>query len=53
MCIRDSHQTFGHDDNEVALFDAKGITRLPRADKLTLARQIVAAIADRVHGAQS
>ena len=47
------HQTFGRDDNEVALFDAKGITRLPRADKLTLARQIVAAIADRVHGAQS
>ena len=47
------HQTFGRDDNEVALFDAKGITRLPRADKLTLARQIVAAIADRVHGARS
>ena len=32
------------------LFDAKGITRLPRADKLTLARQIVAAIADRIPG---
>jgi phosphopantothenoylcysteine decarboxylase/phosphopantothenate--cysteine ligase len=46
-------QTFGRDDNEVVLFDAKGITRLPRADKLTLARQIVAAIADRVHGARS
>ncbi|MHC6051346.1 bifunctional phosphopantothenoylcysteine decarboxylase/phosphopantothenate--cysteine ligase CoaBC [Ralstonia solanacearum] len=46
------HQTFGRDDNEVALFDAAGITRLPRADKLTLARQIVAAIADRVQGAR-
>jgi phosphopantothenoylcysteine decarboxylase/phosphopantothenate--cysteine ligase len=46
------HQTFGRDDNEVALFEAAGITRLPRADKLTLARQIVAAIADRVHGAR-
>ena len=46
-------KTFGRDDNEVVLLDAAGITRLPRADKLTLARQIVAAIADRVHGARS
>lgn len=46
------HKTFGRDDNEVALFDPAGITRLPRADKLTLARQIVAAIAERVQGAR-
>lgn len=46
-------QTFDHDDNEVAFFDTKGIIHLPHAGKLVLARQIVMAIADRVHGAQS
>lgn len=42
------HNTFGMDDNEIVLFDAQGMTRLPRADKLTLARDLVAAIAQRV-----
>ncbi|CAG2142180.1 bifunctional phosphopantothenoylcysteine decarboxylase/phosphopantothenate--cysteine ligase CoaBC [Cupriavidus plantarum] len=42
------HHTFGMDDNEIVLFDANGMTRLPRADKLALARQLVGAIADRL-----
>ncbi|AOZ00692.1 phosphopantothenate synthase [Cupriavidus sp. USMAHM13] len=42
------HHTFGLDDNEIVLFDAQGMTRLPRADKLTLARLLVAAIAQRL-----
>ncbi|CAG9177262.1 bifunctional phosphopantothenoylcysteine decarboxylase/phosphopantothenate--cysteine ligase CoaBC [Cupriavidus respiraculi] len=42
------HHTFGRDDNEIVLFDANGITRLPRADKLTLARHLVGAIAERL-----
>jgi len=44
------HHTFGLDDNEIVLFDAHGMTRLPRADKLTLARLLVAAIAERLPG---
>lgn len=46
------HHTFGLDDNEIVLFDADGMTRLPRAEKLTLARQLVAAIAARLPGAR-
>lgn len=42
------HHTFGMDDNEIVLFDAGGMTRLPRADKLSLARDLVAAIAQRL-----
>jgi phosphopantothenoylcysteine decarboxylase/phosphopantothenate--cysteine ligase len=42
------HQTFGKDDNELVLFDADGNTRLPRADKLTLARQLIDEIAARL-----
>lgn len=42
------HQTFGRDDNEIVLFDENGMTALPRADKLELARQLVAAIAQRL-----
>jgi phosphopantothenoylcysteine decarboxylase/phosphopantothenate--cysteine ligase len=42
------HHTFGRDDNEIVLFDANGITRLPRADKLSLARHLVSAIAARL-----
>ncbi|PLQ01422.1 bifunctional phosphopantothenoylcysteine decarboxylase/phosphopantothenate--cysteine ligase CoaBC [Cupriavidus pauculus] len=42
------HHTFGLDDNEIVLFDAKGMTRLPRADKLSLARELVAAIGQRL-----
>ncbi|WP_028310235.1 bifunctional phosphopantothenoylcysteine decarboxylase/phosphopantothenate--cysteine ligase CoaBC [Derxia gummosa] len=41
-------QTFGQDDNELALYDDRGITRLPRADKLMLARLLIRAIAERL-----
>lgn len=37
--------TFGKDENKVALIDASGIEYLPVADKLNLARQIVAHVA--------
>jgi phosphopantothenoylcysteine decarboxylase/phosphopantothenate--cysteine ligase len=40
--------TFGQDDNALTLIDANGERELPRADKLTLARQLVAEIAMRV-----
>lgn len=42
------HQTFGKDDNELVLFDQAGYQPLPRADKETLARQLVAEIARRL-----
>lgn len=42
------HQTFGQDDNTVILFDEDGLTVLDKADKLTLARQIVSEIAKRI-----
>jgi phosphopantothenoylcysteine decarboxylase/phosphopantothenate--cysteine ligase len=42
------HDTFGRDDNAVMLFDEHGHTVLERADKLTLARQLVAEIANRM-----
>jgi phosphopantothenoylcysteine decarboxylase/phosphopantothenate--cysteine ligase len=42
------HQTFGQDDNELMLFDEKGHLPLPRADKQTLARQLIAEIAQRL-----
>jgi phosphopantothenoylcysteine decarboxylase/phosphopantothenate--cysteine ligase len=44
--------TFGQDDNALTLVDANGERELPRADKLTLARQLVAEIARRVGGAR-
>jgi phosphopantothenoylcysteine decarboxylase/phosphopantothenate--cysteine ligase len=40
--------TFGRDDNALLLVEADRTTELPRADKLTLARQLVAAIAERL-----
>jgi len=40
--------TFGADDNALTLVDAKGHLELPRADKVTLARQLVAEIARRM-----
>ncbi len=40
--------TFGQDDNLLTLVDAQGARELPRADKLTLARQLVAEIAARL-----
>lgn len=40
--------TFGQDDNALTLVDAAGHRELPRADKLTLARALVAEIARRL-----
>ncbi len=40
--------TFGRDDNSLLLVDAAGDQPLPPADKLTLARQLVAEIAARM-----
>jgi phosphopantothenoylcysteine decarboxylase / phosphopantothenate---cysteine ligase len=40
--------TFGQDDNALTLVDAAGHHDLPRADKLTLARALVAEIARRL-----
>jgi phosphopantothenoylcysteine decarboxylase/phosphopantothenate--cysteine ligase len=42
------HHTFGQDDNTIILFDENGHTVLPRADKLTLARQLISEIAKRL-----
>jgi phosphopantothenoylcysteine decarboxylase/phosphopantothenate--cysteine ligase len=40
--------TFGRDDNALTLVDAQGERELPRADKLTLARRLVAEIGARL-----
>jgi phosphopantothenoylcysteine decarboxylase/phosphopantothenate--cysteine ligase len=40
--------TFGQDDNALVLVDDAGETEMPRADKLTLARALVAEIATRL-----
>ena len=40
--------TFGRDDNALTLVDAQGHREFPRADKLTLGRQLVADIAARL-----
>jgi phosphopantothenoylcysteine decarboxylase / phosphopantothenate---cysteine ligase len=40
--------TFGQDDNALTLIDATGQRELPRAPKLSLARQLVAEIAQRL-----
>lgn len=42
------HQTFGSDHNELFLFDEKGHTHVPRADKEHLARQLITEIATRI-----
>ena len=42
------HDTFGQDENTIVLFDEHGHTLLPRADKLTLARLLVAEISQRI-----
>ena len=44
---------FGQDDNQLLLVDAQGVQELPRASKLTLARQLVAEIARRIHSPTS
>jgi phosphopantothenoylcysteine decarboxylase/phosphopantothenate--cysteine ligase len=41
--------TFGRDDNALLLVDAHGQRELPQADKLALARQLVAEIASRLN----
>ncbi|HEV7914489.1 MAG TPA: phosphopantothenate synthase, partial [Albitalea sp.] len=45
--------TFGRDDNTLVLVDAQGERELPQADKLTLARQLVAEIASRLSTASA
>lgn len=42
------HQTFGQDDNELVLFDESGYKHLARADKPSLARQLISEIALRL-----
>jgi phosphopantothenoylcysteine decarboxylase/phosphopantothenate--cysteine ligase len=44
---------FGQDDNQLLLVDAQGVQELPRASKLTLARQLVAEIARRMPAAHT
>jgi phosphopantothenoylcysteine decarboxylase/phosphopantothenate--cysteine ligase len=44
--------TFGRDDNECVIVEPGGETALPRADKLTLARALVAHIASRLAAPQ-
>jgi len=43
-----AQDTFGRDDSEVALLDARGAHPLPRMPKLALARRLVAEIAARL-----
>ncbi|MFI4941312.1 MAG: bifunctional phosphopantothenoylcysteine decarboxylase/phosphopantothenate synthase [Burkholderiales bacterium] len=45
-----AQQAIGSDDNELFLFDDSGSHTLPRADKLTLARQLMSYIAKRYKG---
>jgi phosphopantothenoylcysteine decarboxylase/phosphopantothenate--cysteine ligase len=40
--------TFGQDDNQMLLVDARSVRELPRAPKLTLGRALVAEIAQRI-----
>ena len=42
------HHTFGQDENSIILFDDSGHTVLPRAGKLTLARQLISEIGKRL-----
>ena len=42
--------TFGRDDNSLLLIDADGERELPPADKLTLSRELIREIADRLAG---
>jgi phosphopantothenoylcysteine decarboxylase/phosphopantothenate--cysteine ligase len=45
-----AQQAIGRDDNELVLFDDSGRQTLPRADKLTLARQLLQRIAQHIKG---
>ena len=40
--------TFGQDDNALLVIDEQGTLELPLASKLTLARQLMAEIANRI-----
>jgi phosphopantothenoylcysteine decarboxylase/phosphopantothenate--cysteine ligase len=46
-----AQNAIGSDDNDLILFDENGEHPLPRADKLTLARQLIQQIAQRYKGA--
>jgi phosphopantothenoylcysteine decarboxylase/phosphopantothenate--cysteine ligase len=48
IVANDGPATFGQDDNALVLVDEAGETPLPRADKLSLARTLVAEIARRL-----
>jgi phosphopantothenoylcysteine decarboxylase/phosphopantothenate--cysteine ligase len=48
-----AQQAIGSDDNELTLFDDSGSRTLPRADKLTLARQLIQHIAQQLKGAKT
>ncbi|MDO8264377.1 MAG: bifunctional phosphopantothenoylcysteine decarboxylase/phosphopantothenate--cysteine ligase CoaBC [Gallionella sp.] len=48
-----AQHAIGSDDNELVLFDDSGSNTLPRAGKLTLARQLMQHIAQRYTGATS
>jgi phosphopantothenoylcysteine decarboxylase/phosphopantothenate--cysteine ligase len=45
-----AQQAIGRDDNELVLFDDNGSQTLPRTDKLTLARQLMQHITQRIKG---
>ena len=45
-----AQDALGADDNEVALLDADGVHKLPRMNKLALARRLVTEIAQRLDG---
>lgn len=47
-----AQRAIGRDDNELIIFDEAGIHPLPRADKLTLARQLIQHITQRYKGAR-
>ncbi|MBW8844639.1 MAG: phosphopantothenate synthase, partial [Burkholderiales bacterium] len=40
--------TFGRDDNALLLIDEQGQRELPRADKLSLARELIAELSKRL-----
>jgi len=48
MVANRAQDAFGSDDNEVTLFDDTGAYPLPRMDKLSLARHLIAEIARRL-----
>ena len=51
IVANDGPATFGQDDNALVLVEEAGETALPRADKLTLARALVAQVARRLAAA--